>query len=159
MRLRTARSTVLLVLLVQLLLPVRAHAGPPPAWMMRSEVHAGQASTVPVTGSVEPVERVARPVWPRLGTVQERLVAAWPGDDEWMLRTVRCESDFDPDMWWKGGCSGTGCAGLFSFGGWARANYGDPRNQSVEEQARSAWALLVAEGSSQWSCSPWSYRP
>lgn len=118
-------------------------------------VEHGRTLTGIESAPQEPVQRFSAALvpryLPRLGSVKERLVAAWPGDDEWMLRTVACESDFD-----AGATSPSGKHfGYFQMGPWARANYGDPRNQSVEEQAASAWALLRDEGSSQWVCSPW----
>lgn len=84
------------------------------------------------------------------------MIAAWPGDDNWVVRTVACESGFDPQ---QVGGGGNNYYGLFQFGPWARAHYGNPLNMSVEGQTAAAWALIKAAGSGQWECSPYPYHP
>ena len=96
----------------------------------------------------KPVEAPSSPAIPT-GSVQARIVAVWAGDDSWVLRTVRCESRFNPRA-----VSRTGkYRGLFQadrhfwagFGG-----TGDPIDASVEEQTLVAWRGFQARGSSPW---------
>lgn len=100
-------------------------------------------------------ERIAAAEHTYSGSVRDRVLAAWPGDDVWAERTVRCESNFNPNE------SYGQYEGLWQFGRWAqnRDGEGSPIGQSPEHQTMRAWNLLVAAGSSQWECSPYRYHP
>lgn len=119
--------------------PVVQKAPPAPVSQTRYEV----------TGSSPAIHAPA-------GSVKARVLAAWPGDDNWVALTVACESGFDP---YQVGGGGNNYYGLFQFGPWARSAYGNPLNMSVEQQTQAAWRLIKASGSSQWSCSPYRYSP
>lgn len=106
-------------------------------------------------------EQIADGMAPKLAAERaqdcRRALKAWPGDDVWAFRTMRCESSFDPQ---STGGGGDNYFGMWQFGPWARSHvapYGDPRSQSVEVQTQRAWSLLRSSGSGQWSCSPYSY--
>lgn len=101
------------------------------------------------------VSKASAPAAPS-GSVAQRVAAAWPGDDNWALKTVACESGFNPKA--VGGGGGN-YYGLWQMGPWARSRYGNPLGQSVEQQTAAAWRLLKDAGSGQWACSPWSYHP
>lgn len=86
-------------------------------------------------------------------SVQQRLINAWPGDDQKMLSVVKCESGFNPTArskptkrnpegkYW----------GLFQADSDFRATYGWA-GWGVEEQAAMAWRGYTARGWQPWSC-------
>jgi hypothetical protein len=94
-----------------------------------------------------------KPPAPPQGSIQARLVAAWPGDDGWALRVVACESGFDN----ASRHPSSGADGYWQFlpSTWHSmlGQSGWPSDHSLEYQTAQAWRLYQMAGPSQWVCS------
>lgn len=138
--------------------PQPQHAGtasvvvtlPKPTVRVLSRIVAAPAATVrrkPVTS----VPVVAEPPLP-VGSVQARIAAAWPGNDAWALRVVRCESNFS-----NNDRNSIGADGYWQFipSTWhdTLGQSGWPSGYSLEYQTAQAWRLYQMAGPSQWDCS------
>lgn len=91
--------------------------------------------------SVAPAAAEAAPQ----GSVQERIAAAWPGDDAKVLRVIRCESNFNPNARSSSGKYW----GLFQADASFRSTYGWGSG-SVEDQVAMGWRGYQARGWSPW---------
>lgn len=98
-----------------------------------------------------------KPVAPRApappqGSIQARLAAAWPGNDQWALRVVACESGFS-----NNDRNASGADGYWQFlpSTWHQmlGQTGWPSDFSLEFQTAQAWRLYQMAGPSQWVCS------
>lgn len=96
---------------------------------------------------------VSKPAHYSPGSVQDRIVAAWPGDDRKALSVVRCETGgtFNPAIVSKSGKY----HGLYQFDAQTYASVGGnwpASKDSVEEQTKRAWMLYQRRGWQPWSC-------
>lgn len=104
----------------------------------------------PVAKMYEPKPETKAPA----GSVQAEIVKAWPGNDDWALRIVRCEtgSTWNPHAH----NASSGADGLWQFipSTWHRmlGQSGMPSHYSVEYQTKQAWRLFTMAGPNQWAC-------
>lgn len=88
---------------------------------------------------------VPAPVDVGSGSIQDRIVATWPGDDAKVLRVIKCESNFNPNARSKSGKYW----GLFQADSNFRAAYGW-NSGSVEDQVMMGWRGYQARGWQPW---------
>lgn len=88
------------------------------------------------------------------GSVQDRIVAAWPGDDRAVLRVIKCESGYDPRQ--KTGSHW----GLLQIGVKTHADrirrlgYTAEQMLEVEPNLAVGWDLYREQGWRPWTCKP-----
>lgn len=82
------------------------------------------------------------------GSVQQRIAAAWPGNDAAVLKVVSCETGgtFNPNIKSKSGKYW----GLFQADPAFRKTYG--YGPSVEQQTAMAWRAFQVRGWRPWTC-------
>lgn len=113
------------------------------AWVLATPEATPSPSPSPLPATPEPAAVSPQPAQVVAGSeVQRRICQAWRGDCRWALRTVDCESEFDPRAFNAAGPF----YGLWQFtqSTWEwMGGSGDPRDASVEEQTQRAWQLFL----------------